>query len=87
MQMVGEQPSLSMRVVTSHQPSFLINEHRGGNFDNVERVAHVQLPGAVAYIVFAARGEANFARHVAALSEAVESLRYRPEFINWPDGG
>jgi hypothetical protein len=39
-----------------------------------ERVAYVQLPKAVAYIVFSADEEANFRKHQDALSEAVKSL-------------
>jgi hypothetical protein len=39
-----------------------------------ERVAYVQLPKAVAYIVFSADEEANFRKHQGALSEAVKSL-------------
>jgi hypothetical protein len=39
-----------------------------------ERVAYVQLPKAVAYIVFSADEEVNFRKHQGALSEAVKSL-------------
>jgi hypothetical protein len=66
---------------------YLVNEYRGGNFDNVERVAYVQLPGAVAYIVLAARGEQNYTAHAAAVSEVVRSMRYRPEYINYQPVG
>jgi hypothetical protein len=39
-----------------------------------ERVAYVQLPKAVAYIVFSADEESAFRKHEAALKQAVKSL-------------
>jgi hypothetical protein len=68
---------------TRDNHSFIVNEYRGGLYNNVERVAYVQLPNAVAYIVLSARDEATYRKHVKALSETAKSLAYRPAFIGY----
>ncbi len=63
---------------------YFINEYRRERgYDRVERVAYVQLPDAVAYIVLTAMGEALFAEHKDALNETVQSLLYTPSFIGF----
>jgi hypothetical protein len=44
-------------------------------YKRFELVAYVQLPKAVAYIVFSADGKAAFQKHQGALEETVKSLR------------
>ena len=57
------------------QPYF-INEYPAcDGYKRPERVAYVQLPRAVAYIVFSADEKATLQKHQAALEEAVKSLR------------
>lgn len=69
---------------TSKGYPYFINEYRREcGYDRVERVAYVQLPDAVAYIVLTAVGEALFTEHKDALNEAVQSLLYMPSFIGF----
>jgi hypothetical protein len=57
------------------QPYF-INEYPAcEGYKRFERVAYVQLPHAVAYIVFSADGKAGLQQHQGALEETVRSLR------------
>jgi len=49
----------------------------------LERVAYVQLPKAVAYIVFSADAKSAYEKHQGALEEAVKSLRSMT--VDYPD--
>jgi len=61
---------------TSGGQSYFINEYPPcEGYKRLERVAYVQLPHAVAYIVFSADDKAAFQRHQGALEETVRSLR------------
>lgn len=66
-------------------PPGLIN--RGYENDEVAldvlRVAYVQSPKAVAYIVFSADEKSNFEKQQGALDEAVESVRSMN--VNYPE--
>jgi len=54
---------------------YFINEYPSTKaYQRFERVAYVQLPKAVAYIVYSADKEAAFRKHQGALEEAVKSL-------------
>ena len=55
----------------------------GGVHGSHEATAYVQVPGAVCYVVFSARNEADFRSYVRALPEAVGTFRYRPEYIGF----
>ena len=46
------------------------------SYSQYERIAYVQLPKAVAYIVFSARDEASYRKHAGALKEVVKSFSY-----------
>ena len=59
----------------------IVESNAGGVHDSYEATAYVQVPGAVCYIVFSARNEAGFRSYAQALSEAVRTFRYRPEYI------
>ena len=57
------------------QPYF-INEYSPTKaYQRLERVAYVQLPKAVVYIVFSADKKSAYEKHQGALEEAVKSLR------------
>jgi hypothetical protein len=56
---------------------YFINEYPATKkYSQWERVAYVQLPGAVAYIVLSSRDEADFRRDAPALQEALKSFAY-----------
>jgi len=55
--------------------SYFINEYSPSeNYPRTERVAYVQMPKAVAYVVFSCDGEKAVRKHGRALSDVVESL-------------
>jgi hypothetical protein len=65
------------------QPYF-INEYPPTKaYKRSERVAYVQLPHAVAYIVYSGDAKAAFEKHLGALEEAVKSLRSMN--VDYPD--
>ncbi|HVZ39990.1 MAG TPA: hypothetical protein VHI13_11990 [Candidatus Kapabacteria bacterium] len=73
-----------MRVGTGHTGdghSYIVNEYRSGGDSTVERVAYIQLPKAVAYIVLSARNNAAYASQQGALAGVLESFRYTPRYI------
>ena len=63
--------------------SYFINHYSPSeNYPRTERVAYVQMPNAVAYIVFSCDGEQALRKHQRALTDVVESLTamtVRPE--------
>jgi hypothetical protein len=68
--------------------AYVINDYRhgareGASNSQVERVAYVQLPGAVAYVVFTVPSEALHKKHASVVNTTVKSLSYTPEFINF----
>ena len=57
------------------QPYFINEYPPTKTYKRLERVAYVQLPTAVAYIVFSADEKAAYQKHAGALEETVKSLR------------
>ena len=56
---------------------YFINEYPATErYSQWERVAYVQLPKAVAYIVFSARDEASYRKHATALTEVLKTFVY-----------
>lgn len=81
-------PGFTMKKVASGTTAgglpYFINEYPPGDtYKRFERVAYVQLPKAVAYIVFSADEKAAFQKHQGALEEAVNSLR--PMNVDYPE--
>ncbi|MEY2481707.1 MAG: hypothetical protein QOK24_235 [Verrucomicrobiota bacterium] len=61
---------------TAGGQAYFINEYPPTkDYKRSERVAYVQLPKAVAYIVFTSDEKLTYAKHKSALEEAVKSLR------------
>ena len=57
--------------------SYFINEYPATKtYSQWERVAYIQLPGAVAYIVLSARDEASYRKDNRALQDALKSFAY-----------
>jgi hypothetical protein len=62
---------------TGDGQSYFINEYPATkSYPQWERVAYIQLPKAVAYIVFSARDEASYRKNFPALNEALKSFAY-----------
>jgi hypothetical protein len=57
------------------QPYFINEYPPSQSYKRTERVAYIQLPKAVAYIVFTADEKTSYRKHQSALEEAVKSLR------------
>jgi hypothetical protein len=56
---------------------YFVNEYAPSeSYSQYERIAYVQLPHAVAYIVLSARNEASYRKHVGALKEVLKSFAY-----------
>ena len=78
--MTKSRPGFKMKRVASGKTAdghpYVINEYQPTKtYARFERVAYVQLPKAVAYIVFSADEKAAFEKHRDALEEAVKSVR------------
>ena len=57
--------------------AYFVNEYAPTeSYSQSERIAYVQLPHAVAYIVFSARDKASYRKHVGALKEVLKSFAY-----------
>ncbi len=57
--------------------AYFINEYSPGkNYPRYERVAYIQLPKAVAYVVYTADGEDAFRKHQSALLQLLKSFTY-----------
>jgi hypothetical protein len=62
---------------TSDGHPFYINEYPATkSYSQWERVAYVQLPGAVAYIVLSSRDEPSYRKDSSALREVLKSFAY-----------
>jgi hypothetical protein len=63
---------------TKDGKDYFINEYPGTKSDSQwERVAYVQLPRAVAYIVLSSRDEASYRKDSGALQEVLKTFTYR----------
>jgi hypothetical protein len=58
------------------QPYFINEYPATKSYSQWERVAYVQLPKAVAYIVFSARDEASYRKYFPALNDVLKSFAY-----------
>jgi hypothetical protein len=81
-------PGFKMKRVASGKTAggqpYLINEYPPTEeYKRFERVAYVQLPKAVAYIVFSADDKLAFEKHRSALEEAVKSVSSMK--VDYPD--
>jgi hypothetical protein len=57
--------------------AYFVNEYSpSDSYSQYERIAYVQLPKAVAYIVLSARNEASYRKHAGALHEVLKSFAY-----------
>lgn len=68
--------------------AYIINDYWHGAREDAarsqaERVAYVQLPGAVAFIVFTVASEELDKRHVSVVQEVVKSFSYAPKYIGF----
>ena len=71
----GFEPKRIASGKTAGDLPYFINEYPSTKtYKRFERVAYVQLPKAVAFIVYSADKEAAFRKHQGALEEAVKSL-------------
>jgi hypothetical protein len=62
---------------TGDRQPYFINEYPATkSYSQWERVAYIQLPKAVAYIVFSARDEASYRKNFPALKEVLKSFAY-----------
>ena len=62
---------------TGDGKSYFINEYPATKtYSQWERVAYIQLPGAVAYIVLSSRDEPSYRRNSGALKEVLKSFAY-----------
>ncbi|HEU0273545.1 MAG TPA: hypothetical protein VFQ83_03355 [Candidatus Udaeobacter sp.] len=58
------------------QPYFINEYPATKSYSQWERVAYIQLPKAVAYIVFSARDEAGYRKNYRALNDVLKSFTY-----------
>lgn len=58
------------------QPYFINEYPATKTYPQWERVAYIQLPKAVAYIVLSARDESSYRKHAPALTEALKTFVY-----------
>jgi hypothetical protein len=68
--------------------AYVINDYRhggraGAENSQFERVAYVQLPNAVAFIVFTVPSERLHKKHAAAVEATVKTFSYQPKYINF----
>jgi hypothetical protein len=86
--MTKTRPGFKMKRIASGKTAdslpYFINEYSPTEtYKRFERVAYVQLPKAVAYIVFSADAKSAFEKHRGALEEAVKSVRSMN--VDYPD--
>lgn len=86
--MTKERPGFVHRQVaagkTNEGLEWIINEYPATeSYPRVERVAYVQMPKAVAFIVMSAENADVSARYAVALEDVVASFAYKEEFIGY----
>ncbi len=86
--MTKERPGFTHRQVavgkTNEGMEWVINEYPATeSYPRVERVAYVQMPKAVAYVVLSAENADVSARYAAALEDVMASFVYKEEFIGY----
>jgi len=55
---------------------YFVNEYPAKAYSQWERVAYIQLPKAVAFIVLSSRDESSYRKDASALNEVLKSFRY-----------
>jgi hypothetical protein len=68
--------------------SYVINDYlhgtrKEGPNSQFERVAYVQLPGAVAFIVFTVPTDELHKKHARVVQQVVKTFSYEPKYINF----
>jgi hypothetical protein len=68
--------------------AYIINDYRHGDRaeganSQFERVAYVQLPGDVAFIVFTVPSDQLHKKYAGVVAEVVKSFSYEPRYINF----
>jgi hypothetical protein len=86
--MKKKHPGFKMKRIASGKTAggepYFINEYSPTEtYKRFERVAYVQLPKAVAYIVYSADENSAYQKHQGALEETVKSVRVRN--VDYPD--
>jgi hypothetical protein len=72
---------------TADGHAYIINDYRHGvrkdaERSQFERVAYVQMPGAVAFIVFTVATEDLHKKHANSVQEVMKSFTYTPAYIS-----
>jgi len=64
---------------------YTINEYFRPNHSHYERVAYLQMPGAVAYIVYSAFSEKDYHKYVSSLNDVLNTFKNMPRYINYKE--
>ena len=67
----------------NEKDSAIIYDYYGGPYYNFERVAYIQVPKAVCYIVFSSINKESFDSYSNDLLNVVKTFIYKPEYINY----
>ncbi len=70
---------------TKEDFSFTINEYFRPKHSHYERVVYIQMPDAVAYIVYSAFNKKDYLKYVDSLNEVVNTFKNMPEYINYKE--
>lgn len=62
---------------------YFINEYERPSYPLFERVAYIQLPRAVAYVVYSAQTKDIFKKNIDKLIKVLSSFRYREDYIGY----
>jgi hypothetical protein len=86
--MIKQRPGFTHRQVaagkTNEGLQWIINEYPATqSYPRVERVAYVQMPKAVAFVVMSAENADVAVRYAVALEDVVASFAYKEEFIGY----
>jgi len=59
----------------------IIYEYRDCPYTNISRVAYIQVPNAVCFIVYSTDNKYYYKKHIPSYESTVKSFVYKPEFI------
>jgi hypothetical protein len=62
---------------------YFINEYERPSYPLFEQVAYIQLPKAVAYVVYSAQTKDIFEKNYDKLDKVLSSFRYREDYIGY----
>lgn len=65
--------------------TYTINQYVRPNHSHYEQVAYVQLPDALAYIVYSSFSEKEYHKYVSSLDGVLKTFTYMPEYINYKE--